>query len=110
MILELRHDIMGAFGKTYIEERTTLIDDETVKMALATFRKDRECVLWIEEIGDAGDYGSITGICVSWETVQHYEDKWATVTKYYGAGNVSDQITEDWSKVRNYLKKFIKSA
>lgn len=109
MILELRHDVMGGFGKTYVEERTTCTDDETVKIALATFRKDRDCVLWIEEFGDASDGGSLTGVCVSWETVEHYENKWATVTKYYGAGNISDQITEEWTKVRSYIKRLIKT-
>lgn len=109
MIIEIRHDIIGAFGKTYVEERTTCTDDETVKIALATFRKDVWSTLWIEEIGDVTDSGSVTGICVSWETMEHYKNKWATVTKYCGFGNISDQTTEEWTKVRAYLKKVVKN-
>ena len=109
MILELRHDIMGAFGRTYIEERTSLTDAETVTCALNTFRKEKGCVLWIEEVGDASDYGTVTGICVSWETYADYEDKQATVTRYFGAGNVSDTERMEWRKARNYLKKFIET-
>lgn len=109
MIIEIRHDIMGAFGKTYIEERTTCTDDETVKIALATFRKDKWCVLWIEEIGDVADYGSVTGICVSWDTIMEYNSKVCKITRYYGFGNISDEERVEWSKARAYLKKVIKT-
>jgi len=110
MIIELRHDIKGAFGETYVEERTTCTDDETVKLALNTLRRERNAVMWIEEVGDVNDSGSITGICVSWETFADYDAKQVLVTTYYGAGNISDYEYMDWNRARNYLKKFIKNA
>lgn len=110
MILELRHDVMGGFGKTYVEERTMFTDDETIKAALNTLRKDRECAFWIQEFTNSTDYADVTAICCTWDTIIGYNSRILCIRKWYGNGNVSDVEYMEWNKARNYLKNFIKNT
>jgi hypothetical protein len=59
MNLEFRHDVKGLWGYHEVQDITYCFDDDVLSLAFREFRKDKDSVLWAQDLSVDADHKNI---------------------------------------------------
>ena len=109
MNLEFRHDVKGLWGYHEVQDRTYCFDDDVLSLAFREFRKDKDSVLWAQDLSVDADHKNIVHLSMCWETWEDYDNKIVTMT-IWREYNDREYRKYPWERSKRLFKAAVEKA